>query len=97
MQETEPSHLFSKDIIEYQGKYYSLTTNKFAYDLNGSLVKATDGNGGQVTFAYNKLGYLTSETDARGNETTYTRNANGDILTETDALGNATEAWLLLG
>ena len=34
MQETEPSHLFSKDIIEYQGKYYSLTTNKFAYQTD---------------------------------------------------------------
>ncbi len=34
MQETKPSHLFSKDIIEYQGKFYSLTTNKFAYQTD---------------------------------------------------------------
>jgi len=34
MQETEPSALFSKDIIEYQGKFYSLTTNKFAYQTD---------------------------------------------------------------
>lgn len=34
MQETEPSSLFSKDIIEYQGKFYSLTTNKFSYQTD---------------------------------------------------------------
>ncbi len=34
MQETEPSSLFSKDIVEYQGKFYTLTTNKFAYQTD---------------------------------------------------------------
>lgn len=31
MQETEPNKLFSKDILEYNGKFYTLTTNAFPY------------------------------------------------------------------
>lgn len=33
-QETLPSELFSSDILEYQGSYYSLTQNRFSYELD---------------------------------------------------------------
>ena len=34
MQETEPSALFAKDIIKYEGKYYSLVPNRFSYQVD---------------------------------------------------------------
>ena len=33
-QETKPSELFSKDILEYKGNYYSLIPNRFSYELD---------------------------------------------------------------
>ena len=33
-QETKPSELFSKDILEYKGMYYSLTPNRFSYEID---------------------------------------------------------------
>ena len=38
MQETEPSALFAKDIVEYDGLFYSLTPNRFSYQVD----KTTD-------------------------------------------------------
>ena len=38
MQETEPSAMFAHDIIEYNGAYYSLTPNRFSYQVD----KTTD-------------------------------------------------------
>ena len=38
MQETEPSAMFAKDIISYNGAYYSLTPNRFSYQVD----KTTD-------------------------------------------------------
>lgn len=33
-QETKPSELYSKDILEYKGKFYSLIPNRFSYELD---------------------------------------------------------------
>lgn len=33
-QDTRPSDLFSADILEYKGNYYSLTPNRFSYELD---------------------------------------------------------------
>ena len=33
-QETKPSELFSKDILKYKGLYYSLTQNRFSYEID---------------------------------------------------------------
>ena len=33
-QDTKPSELFSSDILEYKGSYYSLTPNRFSYELD---------------------------------------------------------------
>lgn len=33
-QETKPSELFSKDILEYQGRFYSLIPNRFSYEID---------------------------------------------------------------
>lgn len=33
-QDTMPSELFSSDILEYRGSYYSLTQNRFSYELD---------------------------------------------------------------
>ena len=33
-QETKPSELFSKDILEYKSMYYSLTPNRFSYEID---------------------------------------------------------------
>jgi len=33
-QETKPSELFSKDILEYKGMHYSLTPNRFSYEID---------------------------------------------------------------
>ena len=33
-QETKPSELFTKDILEYKGSYYSLTPNRFSYEID---------------------------------------------------------------
>lgn len=33
-QETKPSELFSKDILEYKGNYYSLVPNRFSYEID---------------------------------------------------------------
>ncbi|MBR1635979.1 MAG: ParM/StbA family protein [Lachnospiraceae bacterium] len=38
MQEREPSALFAKDIVEYEGLFYSLTPNRFSYQVD----KTTD-------------------------------------------------------
>lgn len=34
MQETAPNKLFAKDIIEYEGKYYTLSTTRFPYQTD---------------------------------------------------------------
>ena len=34
MEETKPSAVFAKDIIEYKGKFYSLTSNRFPYSTD---------------------------------------------------------------
>ena len=33
-QETKPSELFSQDILEYKGNFYSLTPNRFPYEID---------------------------------------------------------------
>lgn len=33
-QDTRPSELFSADILEYKGSYYSLTPNRFSYEID---------------------------------------------------------------
>ena len=33
-QETKPSELFSKDILEYKGNFYSLIPNRFSYEID---------------------------------------------------------------
>lgn len=33
-QETKPSQIFSQDILEYKGCFYSLTPNRFLYEID---------------------------------------------------------------
>ena len=33
-QETKPSQIFSQDILEYKGCFYSLTPNRFSYEID---------------------------------------------------------------
>lgn len=62
----------------------------YAYDINGNLVRQTDGRGNETRFEYDDANRLTKVIDATGEEISYTYDQNGRIQTITDAEGYVT-------
>jgi len=58
-------------------------TRTWAYDANGQLVIATDGNGHISRTWYDALGQVLLTVDADGYGIAFTRDANGNVLNET--------------
>jgi RHS repeat-associated protein len=65
------------------------TTESFAYDEGGRMVKRTDGNGHTTTYGYDADGNRTSEKDAAG-ETEWAFDATHDLISTTTPRGETT-------
>ncbi len=72
-------------------------TLSYEYDLNGSLVSETDGNGNVKDYTYSPIGAMTTETlvDNSGNSpvtktTSYCYDAEGNAVSSTDCNDNTT-------
>ena len=63
---------------------------QYAYNAQGQLTTATDGNSQPTTYTYDASGNVASITDPLGNKTTYAYDAAGNVLTRVDPLGNVT-------
>jgi RHS repeat-associated protein len=68
----------------------SATTETFAYNEAGQMIRRTDGNGHTTTFDYDEAGNRTSEEDPLGHETKWTYNASHDLTSTTTPGGQTT-------
>jgi RHS repeat-associated protein len=68
----------------------SATTETFAYNEAGQMIRRTDGNGHTTTYGYDEAGNRTSEKDPLGHETKWTYNATHDLISTTMPGGGTT-------
>jgi RHS repeat-associated protein len=66
------------------------TTETFAYNEAGQMIRRTDGNGHTTTYGYDDAGNRTSEKDPLGHETTWTYNTTHDLISTTTPNGETT-------
>jgi len=66
------------------------TTESFAYDEAGRLVRLTDGNGHTTTYGYDAAGNRIREKDPLGHETKWTYNGTHDLISTTTPGGEMT-------
>jgi RHS repeat-associated protein len=66
------------------------TTETFAYDDAGRIIRATDGIGHSTHYEYNAAGDLVSELDAGGNERKWAYNGTHDVTSITEPGGETT-------
>ena len=58
-------------------KYPDGSMEKYSYDLNGNIIKASDGINNHTTYEYDEMGRIIKETDALYNSQTYEYDQNG--------------------
>ena len=67
--------------------YYTMEpVGTYAYDPDGDLVAATDGDDHTTSYTYNDLNELTEVENADDDTTEYTYDDDGNVLTVTDGL-----------
>ena len=66
------------------------TTETFAYNEAGQLIRRTDGNGHTTTYGYDAEGNRTSERDPLGHEIKWTYNGTHDLVSTTTPRGETT-------
>jgi RHS repeat-associated protein len=66
------------------------TTETFAYDDAGRIIRATDGNGHSTYYEYTAAGDLINERDAEGEEREWTYNGTHDVTSITEPGGETT-------
>ena len=88
--QTSQTHYDARSQVKSKVNALGDTTVSYSYDLNGNVIKVTDGEQRTITTKYDKLNRKIQVTDDKNQSEYWTYNPAGQVKTHTDSRGVVT-------